>query len=490
MIDYETFCQIKSWHDERGLSATQIAAQLVLDSRTVTKWLGESRYHPRQTQKRPSKLDPHKARIKSLLECHQYSAVQIFQQIKEEGYSGEYSILKDYVRSVRPKRYKAYLTLHFEPGECAQVDWGSYGTAQAGNTTRRLSFFVMVLCYSRLMYVEFTLSQTMEHFLACHQNAFRYFGGIPERIMVDNLKSAVLKRLIGEAPVFNPRYLDFANHYGFKIKACGVAKGNEKGRVENGVGYVKKNLLNGLDIPDFSCLNSAAKTWLEDIANVRIHGQTHKQPKALFTQQERARLRPLPSQDFDVARVLQVRATNRFRVAFDSNHYSVPAEYASQNLVLKAYPERLCVYHNNKLIARHVRSFEHHRDFEDPDHPRELLTYRRNARRQKYLKRFLTLSIHAEDYYQALKEKRMNAGHHVQKIIALCEIYGDDAVARALDDVANYKAFSCEYVANLLEQRARHRPAPGALHLTRSQDQLEIDVPEPDLSIYQPESKP
>ena len=112
----------------------------------------------------------------------------------------------------------------------------------------------MVLCYSRMMYVEFTVSQTMEHFLTCHQNAFEFFGSVPKRVMVDNLKSAVLRRILGRPPVFNPKYLDFANHYGFAITPCNVGKGNEKGRVENAVGYVKKNFLAGLDIPTLSPL--------------------------------------------------------------------------------------------------------------------------------------------------------------------------------------------------------------------------------------------
>ena len=129
-------------------------------------------------------------------------------------------------------------------GERAQIDWGEYGSVAVGATRRKLSFFVMVLCYSRQMYVEFTVSQTMEHFLACHQNAFAVLG-VPEKIMVDNLKSAVLKRLIGAAPVLNPRYVDFARHHGFKIAPCNVRAGWERLR-RNGVGYVKKNFLSGL----------------------------------------------------------------------------------------------------------------------------------------------------------------------------------------------------------------------------------------------------
>jgi transposase len=261
MIDYETYQRIKHLHKQEHLSAMQIATAVQLDYRTVIKWLKASRFHPRQSTARQSLLDPYKDQLVQWLEHHPYTAQQCFQRLREQGYPGGYSILKDYIRTVRPVRKPAFLTLAFAPGECAQVDWGTQGTIAVGATRRRLSFFVMVLCYSRLMYVEFTVSQTMEHFLACHQNAFEYFGQrVPGDIMVDNLRSAVLKRIVGEAPVFNPKYQAFADHYGFTIKACGVGKGNEKERVENGVGYVKKNLLNGLTLGDFSSLQPAARS--------------------------------------------------------------------------------------------------------------------------------------------------------------------------------------------------------------------------------------
>ena len=213
MIDYQTYCRIHDAHQQQRLNISQIARTLDLDPKTVTKWLAEPRYRPRLHAPRASKLDPFKTRIQQWLEAHPYSAQQIFQRLREEGFEGGVTIVKDYVQRIRPRRAPAFLTLTFAPGECAQIDWGSYGSVPVGNTRRKLSFFVMVLCYSRLMYVEFTLSQQMEQFLACHNHAFEYFGGVvPEKLMVDNLKSAVLKRLTGEAPVFNPRYVDFAHH--------------------------------------------------------------------------------------------------------------------------------------------------------------------------------------------------------------------------------------------------------------------------------------
>ena len=177
MIRYETFCQIKDLHQRQGLNAQQIATALGMHRHTVVKWLAEPHYRARRSAPRRSKLDPYKPDIVRWLDSHPLSAVQIFQRLREQGYEGGYSILTDYVRQIRPPRQPAYLKLAFAPGECAQVDWASHGTLAVGATQRRLSFFVMVLCYSRMMYLEFTLAQTLEHFLSCHENALRAFGG-------------------------------------------------------------------------------------------------------------------------------------------------------------------------------------------------------------------------------------------------------------------------------------------------------------------------
>lgn len=483
MIDFETFQKIKIYHSQQGLTVTQIARQLAIDPRTVDHWLHKPNFTPRKSTVRKSKLDLFKTTIIRMLENHPYTSEQIFQRIREEGYQGGRSILREYIQKVRPKRAPAFLTLSFAPGECAQVDWGEFRSITVGSTRRRLSFFLMVLCHSRMMYLEFFVSQTMEHFLNGHQNAFQFFGGVPKKIMVDNLKSAVLKRSIGQAPILNPRFVDFANHYGFTIVPCAVGKGNEKGRVENGVGYVKKNFLNGLEIQDFNTINPAAQYWLETVANVRIHGETKKQPKVLF-QEECPSLGLLPTFPYDIGTILSVRASNRFRIAFETNRYSVPSEHASERLTLKAYPNRLCIYHQDKLIATHPRCYDRHQDIEDPDHPKELLAQRRKASEQKLLMRFLAISSKAQEFYRELETRRFNPSHHVRKIIALSEIYDRENVARALEDALIFKACSSEYVTNLLQQRARQIPEPGALHLTRRQDLLEIEMPAPDLKIY------
>ena len=482
MIDYEQFCQIKAYRNQ-GLKAGQIGDRLGLDSSTVAKWLDMPRFQPRLPGLQTSKLDPYKQHILGMLERHPYSAVQIFQQIREQGFDGGYTIVKDYVRTVRPKRHKPYLKLSFAPGECAQVDWGSYGSIAVGSTRRRLSFFVMVLCYSRMMYAEFTVSQTMEHFLGCHQRALRYFGGVVSTIMVDNLKSAVLKRITGQPPVFNPKYLDLAGHYGFQIVPCGVGKGNEKGIVENAVGYIKKNFLAGLEPGDFKTINPAAAHWLDSIANVRNHGETRKRPRDMFAE-EVANLTSLPQEPYDIGMISQIRATSQFRITLDTNRYSVPAEYAGTRLTVKTYPDRLCIYHDNTLIARHTRSYDRYQDIEDPDHPKALLQQRRKARDRKMLMRFLTLSPIAEQYYRGLVEKKLNVMHHIRQVVALSEIHSREQVARAMEDALAFRAFSCDYIANLLEQRKRFAEPRGALHLTRAADLLELEIGEPDITVY------
>jgi transposase len=481
MIDYQTYHQIREAR-QQGLSAGQIAGTLCLDERTVRGWMDEEKYQPRQSVKRTSKLDAYRQDVSRLLHTHPFTSRQIFDRLKESGYTGGYSILKELVRLIRPPKQEAFLTLSFAPGECAQVDWGCAGRIPVGNTYRRLSFFVMVLCYSRRLYVEFTLTERLEQFLACHQNAFNYFGGVSAEIMVDNLKSAVLSHPLGQPAVFNPRYLDFAAHYGFKIKACTVRKANEKGRVENAVGYVKKNFLAGLELKDLASVQTAARIWTDEMANKRVHATTRRIPDEMFKEE---RLRTLPmSGVYDTGVIRDAVATAQFRVAFDGNRYSVPAEYAGHRVSLRAYADSLVFLHEGKIIARHLRSYQRGQDVSDPEHEKELLRERRRGKDQRIYQRFLQLTPHADEYYRQLAERRMNPKHHVGRIVALSEIYGIEKVARAIMDAMEFGAYSSEYIANILEQRGRMLSEPGALHVTRGCDLLELELPETDLSIY------
>jgi len=486
MIDYETFQKIHQCCDRDGLSIAQTAALLGLDERTVAKWSVASQFSQRQSLRRASKLDPYRAEITRLLHQHPYSAQQIFQRLRESGYTGGYSILKDLVRLLRPPATTAYLTLHFPAGQCAQVDWGSAGWIQVGSLRRRLSFFVMVLAFSRRLYVEFTLGQAMEHFLAAHQGALTYFGGVPAELMVDNCKTAVLAHPVGGPATLHPRYLELAQHYGFAIRPCAPCQPQQKGRVESAVGYVKKNFLAGLELSSLDAINHAARRWLAEVANVRCHAQTRQRPDDLF-RQEVPRLRPLNPAPYAASVLRQSYANNRCRVPFEGNRYSVPPRYAARPVTLKVYADRLVILYQDQPIAEHRRCYDRHQDVEKAEHLEQLLALRRSGRQQQLLMKFMALTPQAEAYHRSLIEKRANPHHHVQKILALAERYGADKVARALEDALAYHAFSAEYIANLLAQRERPRVEPSALHLTRRQDLLDLELPAPDLSIYRDE---
>jgi hypothetical protein len=202
-------------------------------------------------------------------------------------------------------------------------------------------------------------------------------------------------------------------------------------------------------------------------------------------EEEKAYLRPINPASYDIARIATSRASKQFRVTPETNQYSVPAKYAGASVTLKAYPDRVCIYHQDRLIARHIRSYDRYQDIEDPEHPKELIEQRRNARHQRLLLRFLQLSSAAQRYVEGLEQKSLNARNHLAKIIALTEIYGDDAVARAIEDGLTFQAFSSDYIANILEARARKLPEPGPLQLTRRHDLLELEIAEPDLSPYE-----
>lgn len=371
MSDSHRFCQSKDLHEHQGRTASQSAHTLARDPRTVSSWLGQEHFRPRQSTPRSSTRDPFKTERLRLLERSPSSAAQVFQHLREPGFAGGSALVKASVRTVRPRRQAAFLTLACAPGACAQVDWGSFGSVAVGQTHRPLRFCVMVLCSSRMLYVECTVSQTMEHCLACHQQACECCGGMPHTVLVDNLQSAVLKRAGGAAPVCTPQSLDCAHHSGLTIAPCHVGKGKETGRVEHGVGSVKKHFLAGLALPDLSALHPAARHGLDTVANGRLHGATRHTPTALW-HTERAALRPLPLHPCASATVSQVRASRQLRIPLATNRSAVPAHYAGQALTLTTSPDHLCISRDDQLIARHARSDDRCNDVEDPDHPTPL----------------------------------------------------------------------------------------------------------------------
>ena len=478
--------QVHALHDE-GLSVRAISRRLGVHRRTVRTALRLSRPVSSSRPRRGSMIDPFRGWILAKLEQYpELSAKRVLYMLREQGYTGGYTTVKECIAGLRPRLKAAYFTMKFLPGDCAQVDWGVWRGVDVQGGRRRISFFVMVLCHSRMMYVELTMGEATEHWLSAHRNAFNAFGGVTRQVVVDNCKTAVLTPASGDTPtVFNPAYLDFAAHYGFKPVACTVGRPNEKGRVENAVGYVKTSFLAGRQPSTLPAMQPALTEWLETVANVRVHGTTGRRPVDLFNEEERSTLLPLPAAAHHCAVMQPVAANNRFRVAVDTNRYSVPAAFASQRLTLGKYADRIVLYaKDGTLIADHPRSYHRRQDILNPEHERDLILRTRHVRDRRLLERFFTLGSAAEAYLTGLREKRPDWKAHVRRINALSDIHGRDEVARLLDDALEHRAFSSEYVLNILQARQRALPEPGPLHVTRRQDLLELDLPEPDLDIY------
>jgi len=480
MIDYPLWCEIRRLRSQ-GLNPAQVARQTGLDARTVRRWFDSPFEGARGKTRTASKLDPFKPRVRALLREHPFTAQQVFQTLRFEGYRGGYTLVKDFVRQLRPPKKEAFIQLEFEPGDCAQVDWGTFGTIPVEGSWRRLSFLVMVLAHSRMLHVHFTLAETMEHFLEAHLRAFESLRGVPRRVWVDNCKVAVLKRPAHGAPELNPRYADFARHHGFEIVPCAVRRPQQKGRVENAVGYVKKNFLAGHTFTDFAQVQPAAVEWMKGVANVRKHPRTGERPVDLWPKEN---LRPLCGPPYDPAVSVEARVSRTCRVTVDTNTYTAPHRLAGCRVLLKRRAEELLIFHDNRLVATHTRRYGRRMDIVNEDHISPLLEERRGARERRNLVEFLKLGPEAARYYEALRHRRLHLSTHVRRILALAETHGPEPVARALRDALFYKAYDSQYILNILHQRSRPKTEPGALHLTRREDLLEVDLPEPDLGPY------
>jgi transposase len=481
----ETFVEAKRLCEE-GLSSGAIARRLGVSRRAVTRAVVTPKPEAKKPpQGRPSMLDGYRGFLLGKLEAFpELSAQRLFSILTTMGYSGKYGAVKEYVRTLRPSVKRAYHTLHFAPGETAQVDWAYAGLMSVEGRLRQTSVFLMTLCHSRMLYAELVLGEGMEFWLDCHWNAFKYFGGIPSSLMVDNCKVAVESHLGGQVK-FNSRYEDFASLCGFKIVACHPFCPNEKGVVERSVSFLRKSFLAGRGAESFEGRKNALSDWLSSTANCRVHGTTGQVPQESFLKEEKGFLKALPLLPPPCGVKADVQASSRFRVVFERNCYSVPPRFAGRKLTLLKQPLKLDFYDGEKLVSSHLRSFGRHLDILDPAHEQELRAKSKGSREQRAVAGILRLGDGACAYLAKLRDKWPDWLSHVERILALEQIYGRDEASRAIRDALECQAVHAQYIEYILTLRAKPRTEAMPLQLLRGDDLLKLSIPEPDLSQYE-----
>ncbi len=339
-----------------GVSISEIARRTGHDRKTVRKVLGEAlNVAPKPRAPKTHKIDGYADYLEKRLKEGVFNASKLYHEIRERGYQGKERQVRAFVAPVRAAYHaQAEATLRFEtePGEQGQVDWGHFGLIRHQDRVRPLYGFVMTLGWSRALYLEFTVSADIAWFLRCHRHAFEFFGGVPRQLLHDNLKTAVLAHAADGTIHWNPRYLDFAHYYGFAPHACRPYRPQTKGKVESGVKYVRGNFWLGRHFVTLLDLNQQGRTWLDTIANLRVHGTTHEIPAERLPHEGLQALR-VPAYDTSV---LAYRHSSRdCLVSYGGNYYSVPAAHAQQPVQLKiTEQEEVVVYSTTgDEIARH-----------------------------------------------------------------------------------------------------------------------------------------
>lgn len=376
MISVEDWVDIRSMY-KQGYTIKGVAREFGISRNTVRKALREDQ-SPRYTPQKPraSKLDPYKDYLKARLEkCPRLSGVRLFQEIQAQGYPGRISILRDFLQPLRAQIHHD-LTVRFEtmPGQQGQVDWGSFGTVIEQGQVHRLYGFVLVLGYSRAMYVEFTLSQTIESLLRCHLHAFDYFGGYPCELLYDHMKTVILSETPdGQGRRWNPKFLDFAGYYGVVPRLCRPYRARTKGKVERMIGYVKDNFFEGRSFTCVEDLNHQTIVWCDTVANVRVHATTKEVP---FERLKREGLlshtqRPV----YDTAEVVARKVSRDCYLSFKGNFYSVPWIYGGKAVTVRATPQDVLeIWGDGKRVGTHRLCKKKGHVITDPEHLKGLWT--------------------------------------------------------------------------------------------------------------------
>jgi transposase len=458
---------LRYYHVERWRIGT-IAQQLHVHHGTVQRVLRRAGVPAPQRAVRISKADPYLPFIRETLERFPtLTASRIYAMVRERGYRGSPDHFRHVVALHRPRRpAEAYLRLVTLPGEMSQVDWGHFGHLQIGRARRPLMAFVMVLAWSRRIFLRFFLDARMESFLRGHVAAFQTWRGAPRIILYDNLKSAVLERC-GDAIRFHPTLLEFAGHYRYEPRPVAPARGNEKGRVERAIRYVRGSFFAARTFVDLDDLNAQAVAWCDGEAADRLCPAARElRVREAFTQ-EQPHLIALPENPFVTDEVVLATIGKTPYARFDLNDYSVPHTHVQRTITIRATPHHVRILDGAALVAEHVRSYDRGAQIEDPEHIATLAARKRAAREHRGVNRLTAAAPASQELLRRAAAHGSNLGSVTLGLLRLLDRFGPTELQAAIEDTLVHGAPHPNSVRIALERRreARQAPPPVAVSL-------------------------
>jgi transposase len=480
MISPETRALIRRYFYAEHWKVGTIASELGVHPDTVRNAIESERFH--SASMRPSLADPYLGFVRQTLDEHpRLRATRIHAMLRDRGYTGSIVQLRRAVARLRPRQQEPFLQLHTLAGEQAQVDWAHFGHVMVGRAKRALSCFVMTLSYSRALYLEFFFDQTMENFLRGHVHGFEAWGGQPRVILYDNLKSVVLERR-GDQIHFHPRLIELTGHYHFAARPCQVRAGNQKGRVERAIRYVRDSFWAGRVFTTLAECNRQAWLWRDEVAHQRRWpGGDHRTVVEAFAE-EQPRLLPPAQHPFSTECMVPVQSRKTIYVRFDLNDYSIPPQAVGRPLTLAASDTTVRILDGSVELARHVRSYDRHQLVLDPAHQDAVLALKRKAFHATPTGRLEQAVPESRELLDLAFAQGESAGTQTAQLMKLLDHHGAAALRRAIQEALARNTPRASSVAFLL--RRQPRTAPAALDLSRHPHLATLHVRPQDLETY------
>lgn len=482
MLPPSTQAEILQLHFSAGISRRQIAKQLGINRKTVTAVIerGQVLTKVRHRNPRRSILAPYYERIERLLkEAPARSAVNILHHLRAAGYQGGVTILKDYLATARPSAQKeAFLDLDFAPGEAAQVDWGEFGDVFGDGT--KVHVFVMVLCWSRMLYLEFTLRETLPALLRCYQRALQFFGGRCREYWHDNMPTVVAERE-GRLYRLTAMFEVYRGFHGFRAILCGKGKAHEKGRVENGVKLVRYQFWPGRRFSCLADMNQQAWQWRDEIANRREHAATGKVPELVFPI-EQAALLPLRSEPYETDDLVTCKVSPFFRVRFDANDYTVPWTLFGKPVTVHGDDDEVRICYLDKEVARHRRCYLRGQIIRNPAHEQGLRERKAAASRTWQLEMVASYGPSCRRYLEIIKVGQRSLRLEIKELLCLATVYGAEQLEESVSRLLAKGVVGVSHIERDLRINEAPAKAPPPLELT--QQRLNFSPPGPDLGAY------